>query len=71
MIFIHDSRSEQYRSPAGAVTCAGKVRLRVFADGLTNITLRIWWEKSEYRWFMRRVEKNLCTKPAKRVMLAP
>ena len=50
MIFIHDSRSEQYRSPAGALPCAGKVRLRVVAEGLTNITLRAWWANSEYRW---------------------
>jgi hypothetical protein len=44
MNFFHDSRSEQYRSPAGALPCAGKVRLRVVAEGLTNITLRAWWE---------------------------
>ena len=38
MIFIHDSRSEQYRNPAGALPCAGKVRLRVYAEELTDIT---------------------------------
>ena len=59
MIFIHDSRSEQYRSPAGAVPCAGKVRLRVYASGLSDITLRVWWNNQEYRWFMRRVDNNL------------
>ena len=56
MIFFHDSRSEQYRSPSGAVPCAGKVRLRVYAQGLSAVTLRIWWNNAEYRWFMRRVE---------------
>lgn len=59
MIFIHDSRSEQYRSPAGALPCAGKVRLRVYAEDLNNITLRAWWDHAEYRWFMRRVDRNL------------
>ena len=59
MIFIHDSRSEQYRNPAGALPCAGKVRLRVFAEDLTNVTLRVWWDNAEYRWYMRRVENNL------------
>lgn len=59
MNFFHDSRSEQYRKPAGALPCAGKVRLRVFAEGLSNITLRIWWDNTEYRWSMRSLENNL------------
>lgn len=59
MIFYHDSRSDQYRNPAGARPCAGKVRLRVFAEGLTHVTLRVWWENAEYRWYMRRVENDL------------
>ncbi len=59
MIFFHDSRSEQYRSPSGAVPCAGKVRLRVYAQGLSAVTLRIWWNGAEYRWYMRRLENEL------------
>lgn len=53
MIFFHDSRSEQYRSPFGAAPCAGRVRLRTYAEGLSAVTLRIWWEGAEYRWYMR------------------
>ena len=56
MTFYHDSRSEQYRSPLGAAPCASKVRLRVRADQVASVTLRIWWNNAEYRWFMRRVE---------------
>ena len=59
MIFYHDSRSEQYRSPLGAAPCGSKVRLRVRAEQMNSVTLRIWWQGAEYRWFMRRVEKNL------------
>ena len=59
MTFYHDSRSEQYRSPVGAAPCASKVRLRVRADQLSAVTLRIWWEGAEYKWFMRQVESGL------------
>lgn len=40
----------------GAAPCASKVRLRVRADQVESVTLRIWWNNAEYRWFMRRVE---------------
>ena len=40
----------------GAAPCASKVRLRVRADQVASVTLRIWWNNAEYRWFMRRVE---------------
>ena len=40
----------------GAAPCASKVRLRVRADQVDSVTLRIWWNNAEYRWFMRRVE---------------
>ena len=52
MIFYHDSQSEIYRNPQGAVPCESKVRLRVRAEGLNNITLRVWWDNKEYRWYM-------------------
>ncbi len=59
MYFYHDSRAEQFRSPTGAAPCAGKVRLRVCAQELSSVTLRIWWEGAEYRWFMRRMENDI------------
>ena len=59
MIFYHDSNTEAYRSPLGAVPCDSKVRLRVRAEGLTNITLRVWWENKEYRWFMHRGSEGM------------
>ena len=59
MYFFHDSRSEQYRSPSGAAPCAGKVRLRVLANGFSSVTLRIWWQNAEYRWYMRRLENDM------------
>ena len=59
MTLYHDSRSEEYRSPMGAAPCAGKVRLRVRADQVRSVTLRIWWNDAEYRWYMRRVENGL------------
>ncbi|MGN1005494.1 MAG: glycoside hydrolase family 13 protein, partial [Aristaeellaceae bacterium] len=59
MTLYHDSRSEEYRSPMGATPCAGKVRLRVRADQVRSVTLRIWWNDAEYRWYMRRVENGL------------
>ena len=59
MIFYHDSRSEQYRNPLGAAPCASKVRLRVRAEQLKNVTLRIWWDGAEYKWFMRKVDQDM------------
>ena len=58
MTLYHDSRSEEYRNPMGAAPCAGKVRLRVRADQVRSVTLRIWWNDAEYRWYMRRVENG-------------
>lgn len=59
MTFYHDSRSEEYRSPVGAAPCASKVRLRVRADQVRSVTLRIWWNGAEYRWYMRKVEGGI------------
>jgi len=59
MIFYHDSNLEAYRSPLGAVPCESKVRLRVRAEGLSNITLRVWWENKEYRWYMHRDSEGM------------
>ena len=57
--FLHDSRSEFYRSPTGAAPCASGVCLRVRAYGLSNITLRIWWKDAEYRMFMRKMDNDV------------
>ena len=57
--FLHDSRDEFYRSPTGAVPCASGVCLRVRAYGLSNVTLRIWWKNTEYKWFMRRTDNDV------------
>ena len=59
MVFYHNSRSEQYRLPLGAVPCESRVRLRAYAEHAVSVTLRLWWENAEYRWFMRRVEANM------------
>jgi len=59
MIFYHDSRSEQYRSPVGAAPCGSRVRLRVRAQRMSNVTLRVWWDKAEYRWYMRQVQNDI------------
>ena len=57
--FLHDSRSEFYRSPTGAVPCASGVCLRVRANGLSNVTLRFWWKETEYRMFMRKMDNDV------------
>ena len=59
MIFYHDSRSEQYRFPLGAAPCGSRVRLRVRAERMSNVTLRVWWDKAEYRWYMRHVQSDI------------
>ncbi len=59
MIFYHNSRQDEYRCPQGAVPCGSHVRLRVRAEGLKNVTLRIWWENAEYRWYMRKLDGGL------------
>lgn len=59
MIFFHNSRSEQYRSPLGAAPCESRVRLRAFAQNAVSVTLRLWWNNAEYRWFMRHTDADM------------
>ena len=63
MIFYHDSRSELYRNPLGAAPCKSRVRLRVRASELSDLTLRIWWQNAEKRMPMHPVDGDLyeCT----------
>ncbi|MBN1776528.1 MAG: glycoside hydrolase family 13 protein [Clostridiales bacterium] len=41
-MLCHDSHSQKYRSPIGAVPCGGTVTLRFFCDADYSITLRTW-----------------------------
>lgn len=47
MYIYHDSRDPMYRTPLGAVPCGKKLRLRVFAEGLHRVYLRLWWQNAE------------------------
>ena len=49
MTFYHDSRNPEYRMPQGAVPCGHALRLRVKAEGLARVWLRMWWQDSESR----------------------
>ncbi len=59
MIFYHDSRSEQYRHPTGAAPCNGRVRLRVRADRMHDVVLRIWWRDAEEKYPMTAIGSDL------------
>lgn len=59
MYFYHDSHSEAYRSPLGAAPCESKVRLRVNAQGLSMVTLRVWLNNEEYRVLMNKTQNDL------------
>lgn len=47
MNFFHDSRDPAYRTPQGAAPCGQQLRLRVRAEGLHRISLRLWWQEAE------------------------
>ena len=59
MYLYHDSRDPMYRAPLGAVPCGKKLRLRVFAEGLHRVYLRLWWQNVEKRLPMRPTHDNL------------
>ena len=59
MYLYHDSRDPMYRAPLGAVPCGIKLRLRVFAEGLHRVYLRLWWQNAEKRLPMRPTHDNL------------
>ena len=47
MTFYHDSRDPLYRDPQGAAPCGQTVRLRVKAEELHGVCLRLWWQEAE------------------------
>ena len=47
MSIFHDSRDPVYRAPQGAVSCGSTLRLRVRAEDLHRVSLRLWWQDSE------------------------
>ena len=54
MRLLHDSRSPEYRLPAGARRTgeAIRIRLRVRGGAPEGVWLRIWWENAEQRFKM-------------------
>jgi len=59
MYLYHDSRDPMYRVPLGAVPCGKKLRLRVFAEGLHRVYLRLWWQNAEKLLPMKPAHANL------------
>ena len=59
MILYHDSRDPVFRMPQGAAPCGEKLRLRVRAEGLHRVNLRLWWQESESRLPMKPVHSDL------------
>ena len=47
MTLYHDSRDPVYRLPQGAAPCGQVVRLRVKAEEVHGLCLRLWWRESE------------------------
>jgi 4-alpha-glucanotransferase len=43
MILFHDSRDAAFRTPPGARETGAAVILRLRADGVANVRLRLWW----------------------------
>ena len=59
MYIYHDSRDPMFRTPQGAVPCGRKLRLRVFAEGLHRVYLRLWWQNAEKLLPMKPSHANL------------
>ena len=59
MYLYHDSRDLVYRSPMGAVPCGRTLRLRVKAENLHHVQLRLWWRDAESRLPMKPTHANL------------
>lgn len=45
--------------PAGAVPCGERVSLRVRAEGVRSVDLRLWWNDAEKRVPMQSVTQDL------------
>jgi len=59
MYLYHDSRDPMYRAPLGAMPCGKQLRLRVFAEGLHRVYLRLWWQNAEKLLPMKPTHANL------------
>ncbi|MEE1200315.1 MAG: glycoside hydrolase family 13 protein [Christensenellales bacterium] len=46
-MFYHNSRNSLYRSPSGAVPSSSTLTIRIRADKVRSVTLRIWWANGE------------------------
>ncbi len=59
MNLYHDSRSMMYRRPQGAAVRGSTVELRVRAEGVKHVELRVWQQNAEVIHTMTAVETNL------------
>jgi len=59
MYIYHDSRDPMFRQPLGAVPCGRTLRLRVRAEGLHRVNLRLWWQNAEKLLPMKPTHANL------------
>ena len=59
MNLYHDSRDPVYRMPQGAAPCGALLCLRVWAERLHNVRLRIWWNNAEKVLPMALTHSNL------------
>ena len=48
MTFFHNSQDIHYRKPLGAVTCGMKITIRAKAEGMSAVTLRLWYDSVEH-----------------------
>ena len=53
MYLFHDSRNSQYRQPQGAVPCGKKLHLKIKAEELRRVWVRLWWQDTEERLAMK------------------
>lgn len=47
MNMYHDSRNPEYRWPQGAAPCGQTLTLRVRAEAMYRVCLRLWWQETE------------------------
>ena len=59
MNLYHDSRSIAYRRPQGAAASGSTVELRVRAEGVKEVELRVWQQNAETLIPMARLGENL------------
>ena len=59
MNLYHDSRSIAYRRPQGAAASGSTVELRVRAEGVNWVELRLWQQNAEVIHRMKPIAPNL------------